>query len=115
MCVCVCLRSTLTLALTLTQVFPTVFVRKLPRTTLRRVSRVLLFPRVHTHAVRHMSGVDWEKFREDGKVMVDFIADYFKSIEERRVAPDVSPGYLKPLLPATAPEVRQCHPRCRVP
>jgi aromatic-L-amino-acid decarboxylase len=36
--------------------------------------------------------------------MVDFIADYFKTMDSRRVSPDVSPGWLKPLLPTAAPE-----------
>ena len=47
--------------------------------------------------------VDWEKFREDGKAMVDFIADYFMTMDARRVAPDVSPG--GPFAPAPARRV----------
>jgi histidine decarboxylase len=39
-----------------------------------------------------------------GKEMVDYIADYLENIRDRRVFPDVSPGYLRPLIPDTAPE-----------
>lgn len=36
--------------------------------------------------------------------MVDYMADYIEGIEERQVYPDVSPGYLRPLIPPTAPQ-----------
>lgn len=36
--------------------------------------------------------------------MVDFVADYLEGIEGRQVYPDVEPGYLRPLIPTTAPE-----------
>ena len=35
--------------------------------------------------------------------MVDFIADYFETQHERRVLPEVQPGYMRKLLPETAP------------
>lgn len=35
--------------------------------------------------------------------MVDYIADYLENIRERRVFPDVSPGYMRQLLPESAP------------
>ena len=35
--------------------------------------------------------------------MVDYIADYLENIRERRVFPDVKPGYLRELLPDVAP------------
>ena len=35
--------------------------------------------------------------------MVDYIADYLENIRERRVFPDVKPGYLRELLPDAAP------------
>ena len=35
--------------------------------------------------------------------MVDYITQYLGSIRERRVIPDVKPGYMKELLPDTAP------------
>ncbi|KAI8441448.1 hypothetical protein MSG28_015048 [Choristoneura fumiferana] len=37
------------------------------------------------------------------KEMVDYIADYLENIRDRRVYPDVQPGYLHKLLPGTAP------------
>ena len=38
-----------------------------------------------------------------GKEMVDYIADYLESIRDRRVFPDVKPGYMRPLMPTSAP------------
>src|SRR5690606_24860349 len=38
-----------------------------------------------------------------GKELVDYIADYLESIKTRRVFPNVKPGYMKPLLPESAP------------
>ena len=35
--------------------------------------------------------------------MVDYIADYLKNIRNRRVLPNVSPGYMRNLLPDSAP------------
>ena len=39
-----------------------------------------------------------------GKEMVDYIADYLENIRDRRVFPDVKPGYLRDLVPDTAPD-----------
>ena len=36
--------------------------------------------------------------------MVDYIADYLDNIRSRRVFPKVSPGYMRKLVPETAPE-----------
>ena len=35
--------------------------------------------------------------------MVDYIADYLENIRERRVFPEVKPGYLREMLPDKAP------------
>lgn len=35
--------------------------------------------------------------------MIDFIADYLETIRKRRVFPDVKPGYMRLLLPESAP------------
>ena len=48
--------------------------------------------------------MDSKQFREYGKKMVDYIADYYDNIREREVIHNVSPGYLPPLLPDSAPE-----------
>lgn len=40
-----------------------------------------------------------------GKETVDYIADYLKNIRNRRVFPDVIPGYIRELLPDSAPEM----------
>lgn len=36
--------------------------------------------------------------------MVDYVANYLEGIESRLVYPDVQPGYLRPLIPSSAPE-----------
>ena len=36
--------------------------------------------------------------------MVDYIADYLQNIRSRRVFPNVSPGYMKGLVPDSAPD-----------
>ncbi|XP_064201309.1 aromatic-L-amino-acid decarboxylase isoform X1 [Anguilla rostrata] len=49
-------------------------------------------------------GMDAAEFRKRGKEMVDYIADYLETIEQREVYPDVQPGYLRSLIPNEAPE-----------
>ena len=39
-----------------------------------------------------------------GKQMVDYIANYLQNIRQRRVFPNVSPGYMRTLVPETAPQ-----------
>ncbi|XP_057344782.1 histidine decarboxylase isoform X5 [Manis pentadactyla] len=45
-----------------------------------------------------------EEYRERGKEMVDYIWQYLSTVRERRVTPDVRPGYLRAQLPEAAPE-----------
>ncbi|CAD2218024.1 aromatic-L-amino-acid decarboxylase [Angomonas deanei] len=47
--------------------------------------------------------MDWEKFRSDGHKMIDFIADYYKSLSENKFPPQsaVQPGYLKKAIVET--------------
>jgi len=47
--------------------------------------------------------MDAASFRERGKQMVDYIANYLETIERRRVLPEVQPGYLRDMLPNSAP------------
>ncbi|KMZ74011.1 putative Tyrosine decarboxylase (or alternatively Aromatic aldehyde synthase) [Zostera marina] len=48
--------------------------------------------------------MDAEQLRKYGHKMVDFIADYYKSIEQFPVLSQVQPGYLKDHLPNAAPD-----------
>ncbi|GFV87720.1 histidine decarboxylase [Trichonephila clavipes] len=48
--------------------------------------------------------MDLEEYRIQGKIMVDYIANYLGNIRKRRVFPDVKPGYMRSLLPESAPE-----------
>ncbi|XP_040289280.1 aromatic-L-amino-acid decarboxylase-like [Bufo bufo] len=45
-----------------------------------------------------------EEFRNRGKDMVDYITNYLEQIELRQVYPSVEPGYLRPMIPDSAPE-----------
>uniref|UniRef100_A0A182QJR3 Histidine decarboxylase n=1 Tax=Anopheles farauti TaxID=69004 RepID=A0A182QJR3_9DIPT len=47
--------------------------------------------------------MDFDEYRRRGKEMVDYIADYLQNIRERRVLPDVQPGYMRNLVPESAP------------
>jgi aromatic-L-amino-acid decarboxylase len=49
----------------------------------------------------HMSTED---FRRHGHAMVDWIADYLDSVEERPIQPEVKPGEIRAKLPDHAPE-----------
>ncbi|CAF1251766.1 unnamed protein product [Rotaria sordida] len=59
---------------------------------------------VHYEPILSVPGMDDAEFRRRGKEMIDYIADYLKHIKERRVTPEVEPGYLRPMLPKNAPE-----------
>ncbi|CAH0762342.1 unnamed protein product [Bemisia tabaci] len=47
--------------------------------------------------------MDSEEYRRRGKEMVDYIADYLENIRDRRVYPDVKPGYMRCMIPDCAP------------
>ncbi|XP_015372399.1 PREDICTED: histidine decarboxylase [Diuraphis noxia] len=47
--------------------------------------------------------MDFDEYRMRGKIMIDYIADYLENIRERRVYPNVHPGYLRNLTPDCAP------------
>ncbi|NWX02618.1 DCHS decarboxylase, partial [Caloenas nicobarica] len=44
-----------------------------------------------------------EEYRRRGKEMVDYICQYLSNVRERRVTPDVQPGYMRAQLPDSAP------------
>lgn len=48
--------------------------------------------------------MDPEEFRKWGKEMVDFVADYWKTMRNRMPTSDVQPGYMWQLLPNEAPQ-----------
>ncbi|WOK97092.1 hypothetical protein Cni_G05800 [Canna indica] len=47
--------------------------------------------------------LDPEEFRRQAHKMVDFIAEYYHNIDKYPVLSQVSPGYLRDLLPDSAP------------
>ncbi|KOM30179.1 hypothetical protein LR48_Vigan967s005100 [Vigna angularis] len=51
-----------------------------------------------------LRAMDAEQLREHAHKMVDFIADYYKTIQNFPVLSQVQPGYLGKLLPDSAPE-----------
>lgn len=48
--------------------------------------------------------MDSEQFRAAAREMTDYIINYLENIRDRRVLPEVEPGYLRPLLPSHAPD-----------
>ena len=48
--------------------------------------------------------MDSKEFRERGRELIDYVANYLDTIEKRRVTPNIEPGYLKELIPTEAPE-----------
>ncbi|CAF0734803.1 unnamed protein product [Didymodactylos carnosus] len=48
--------------------------------------------------------MDSDQLILSGQMMLKFVADYWRTIENRSVLPSVQPGYLQPLLPSQAPE-----------
>ncbi|XP_065660700.1 aromatic-L-amino-acid decarboxylase [Hydra vulgaris] len=46
---------------------------------------------------------DIEEFKKFSKQMIDYVANYFVTIENRNVLPKVQPGYLTSLIPPKAP------------
>ncbi|KAL7636320.1 UNVERIFIED_CONTAM: hypothetical protein RMT77_013079 [Armadillidium vulgare] len=63
---------------------------------------------IHTTATKKEERPNYslttEEYRKRGKEMVDYIADYLETIRDRRVFPDVKPGYMRNLIPDEAPE-----------
>lgn len=57
----------------------------------------------NNHDSKDSNQLDTEEWRRRGKEMVDYIADYMDTINDRRVTPNVEPGYLKVLLPDSPP------------
>ncbi|CAD6271624.1 unnamed protein product [Miscanthus lutarioriparius] len=51
----------------------------------------------------HPPPLDADEFRRQGRLVVDFIADYYARIDEYPVRPDVAPGFLARQLPEAAP------------
>ena len=45
-----------------------------------------------------------EEFREHGHRLIDWVADYWDTVDTRRIVPDVHPGEIRARLPAHAPE-----------
>jgi aromatic-L-amino-acid decarboxylase len=50
---------------------------------------------------------DPERFREEGRAVVDWIADYWASLPSRPVSPAVSPGDVRSHLPSQPPEAAE--------
>ncbi|CAI4231119.1 unnamed protein product [Auanema sp. JU1783] len=47
--------------------------------------------------------MDPEEFRKHGKEMIDYVADYWSTIRDRKPLPDIKPGYLSQLVPSHPP------------
>ena len=47
--------------------------------------------------------MDGKEFRQRGREMVDCISEYLETVENRKIAPKVEPGFLHSLIPKEAP------------
>jgi aromatic-L-amino-acid decarboxylase len=45
-----------------------------------------------------------EEFRQHGKALIDWIADYWEALEDVAIVPDLVPGDIRAMLPDAAPE-----------
>ncbi|CAL1372718.1 unnamed protein product [Linum trigynum] len=54
-------------------------------------------------ATRMINPMNSDEFRRQGHMFIDFIADYYSNIEQYPVTSRVKPGYLRELLPQSAP------------
>jgi len=48
--------------------------------------------------------MDSTQFKASGNEMINYIVDYLDNVEHRRVTPDVRPGYLREMMPVSAPQ-----------
>jgi len=48
--------------------------------------------------------MDAAEFRVRAKEMVDYVADYLETIQDRPPLAQIQPGYLKDLIPSEAPQ-----------
>ena len=55
------------------------------------------------------------QFRTAAAQMIEFITDYQENIRSRAVSPNVSPGYLRELVPDHAPEKAETWDQVRQP
>ncbi|VDP67003.1 unnamed protein product [Echinostoma caproni] len=51
-----------------------------------------------------MASINVAEFRQRGSEMVQYVANYLEHIGQRNVFPQISPGYLAPMIPKEAPE-----------
>lgn len=47
--------------------------------------------------------MDVDQFKQFANAMIDYIGNYLENIRDRKVLPDVEPGYLRSLIPSEAP------------
>jgi aromatic-L-amino-acid/L-tryptophan decarboxylase len=45
-----------------------------------------------------------DEFRQHGRAVIDWIADYWETVGDQRIVPTIEPGAIRALLPGTAPE-----------
>jgi len=56
------------------------------------------------HSSPGYSGImNIDEFRVRGKEMIEYICDYIRTLDGKRVTANVDPGYLRPQLPKEAP------------
>lgn len=48
--------------------------------------------------------MDEQGFRDFGRAVIDYIINYNETLRDKKVLPDVAPGYLSRLVPDEAPD-----------
>src|SRR5258706_4894497 len=72
-----------------------------PRTPKRRTATPTTYRVRVAVMASHMTA---DEFRRHGHQLVDWVADYWSGLGERRVTPDLRPGAIASLLPTQAPD-----------
>ena len=67
------------------------------------MSTLNIKPDLENEFTTTMNPLDPKELRRQGHILVDFIADYYQNIEKYPVLSQVEPGYLRKLLPDSAP------------
>ena len=56
----------------------------------------------HTSS-HNINPLDPEEFKQQGHMIIDFLADYYRDVEKYPVLSQVEPGYLQKRLPKSTP------------
>ncbi|KAK7349452.1 hypothetical protein VNO77_06831 [Canavalia gladiata] len=70
---------------------------------MKRINTMNMKPQSDSPKIININPLDPEEFKRQGYMMIDFLADYIRNIENYPVLSKMEPGYLRKRLPASAP------------